>query len=79
MEQIFYAIGIGIASLIVGFFLGRIIPKKSHRSNDGTILIEPSQDSPEKDTFRLIFGIELDDIKSKSEIIFNVEDHTKYS
>ena len=76
-EIIWYIIS-GFSGLGIGIFLGAIFRKNAHRKKDGTVLIEPSTEE-DKDVIRLIFNIELDDIKSKKELIFSVDNRTEQS
>lgn len=66
------SIGVLLAALIV---LAIIFKKKKAETEDGIIVFEASEDG-ERDLVRFILNIELDDMKTKKQLVFKVEDHT---
>lgn len=70
--NIFLGAAVIIFAAAIGFLLGRIIIT---RKNDGTIVVEPTEDV---DRERLIWKLDmdLDDIKKCRQVIFNVENNT---
>ena len=71
-KTIIFIVLIALVCLAIGFIAGRLSKKQHH---DGQIIIEPTEDN---DRERLIWKLdmELDDIKKKSQITFQVADHT---
>lgn len=57
-----------ICAYLLGFLTGRRIRKSQC---DGTIFIEPTED-PNRDRVRFVLGLELDDIRKKRRLVFNV-------
>lgn len=78
MGQIYWII-VSASCLIIGFFLGWIFRKNIRKKKAGVIIVEPSREDAEKDVFRIIFEIGLDDIKVRKEVFFGVDDQTKTS
>jgi hypothetical protein len=70
--SIYLEIAVIFLATAIGFLLGKIIMR---RSTDGSIIIEPTEDD---DRERLIWKLdmELDDIKKRNQVIFNVENNT---
>lgn len=78
INEIIWYIVFCFSGLGIGIFFGVMFRKNTHRKKDGTVLIEPSAEE-DKDVIRLIFDIELDDIKSKKELVFGVDNRTGQS
>lgn len=78
INEIIWHIIFGFSGLGIGIFFGMIFRKNTHKNKDGTVLIEPSTEE-DKDVIRLIFDIELEDIKAKKELIFSVDNRTGQS
>ncbi len=57
-----------ICAYLLGFLTGRRIRKSQC---DGTIFIEPTED-PNRDRVRFVLNLELDDIRKKKRLIFDV-------
>lgn len=69
--NIFLGLAVVLIAAAIGFLLGIILTK---RKNDGTIVIEPTEDNERE---RLIWKLDmdLDDIKKRNQIVFRVENH----
>lgn len=75
INEIIWHIVFGFSGFGIGIFFGLIFRKNTHKNKDGTVLIEPSAEE-DKDVIRLIFDIELEDIKAKKELIFGVDNRS---
>ena len=58
-----------LSMFLLGFLIGRMTKKTNA---NGTIIIEPSDDG-ERERIRFVLNMELDEIKTKHEMIFKVE------
>ena len=70
--NVFLGLAVVLIAVAIGFLLGLTLTK---RKIDGTIIIEPTEDT---DRERLIWKLDmdLDDIKKHSQVVFNVENNT---
>ena len=70
--NVFLGLAVVIIAAAIGLLLGLTLMK---RKIDGTIVIEPTEDT---DRERLIWKLDmdLDDIKKHSQVVFNVENNT---
>lgn len=70
--NVFLGLAVVLIAMAIGFLLGLTLTK---RKIDGTIIIEPTEDT---DRERLIWKLDmdLDDIKKHSQVVFNVENNT---
>lgn len=67
METVLLALGMFLAGMIVGVFLGN---KLKSTPNHGTIYLETNEDGDER--IRFYLGMEYDDISNHQQIVFNV-------
>lgn len=67
METVLLALGMFLAGMIAGVFLGN---KLKSTPNHGTIYLETNEDGDER--IRFYLGMEYDDISNHQRIIFNV-------
>ena len=67
METILLALGMFLAGMITGVFVGN---KLKQTPNDGTIFLERNEDGDER--IRFYLGMEYDDISAHKQITFNV-------
>ena len=67
METILLALGMFLAGMIAGVFVGN---KLKQTPNDGTIFLERNEDGDER--IRFYLGMEYDDISAHKQITFNV-------
>lgn len=69
----YYYICLYLMFLIIGFGIGfifRFLFRKK-KKYDGTIVIEKSAE--DKETIRIIFDVELDDLKTKHDVSFKID------
>lgn len=69
----YYYICLYFMFLIIGFGIGfifRFLFRKK-KKYDGTIVIEKSAE--DKETIRIIFDVELDDLKTKYDVSFKID------
>ena len=67
METVLLALGMFLAGMIAGVFLGN---KLKNTPNNGTIYLETNEDGDER--IRFYLGMEYDDISNHKQIVFNV-------
>lgn len=71
-QELFAIIGM-ILCLLMGFIFGRFGMVKKHQ---GIIAVELSDDGEEREIVRFILPLQLDEIKTRQQIIFKVENNT---
>ena len=71
MEEKWIIIGIFILALVLAFFAGWLIGKRSNKRKDydGTLLISEEDD---REQFRFVFSTELEDLKEKHELVMEI-------
>lgn len=69
-EYMILAIAV-IISNAIGFIFGHFIFKKK---SNGSVVIERTEDG-ERERIRFVLDLELDEIKGKSQLILDVENH----
>lgn len=67
METVLLALGMLLAGMITGVFIGNAL---KHTPNDGTIFLETNEDGDER--IRFYLGMEYDDISAHKQIVFKV-------
>lgn len=70
MSNVLTLISIAIVCIIIGCLIGYFAGREKQ---DGTIIIETTED--ERERIRFVLDLELDDIKEKKKVIFLVENH----